>query len=336
MDKSAASAYVHAKAAGMLAKAFVGERAALLFDAKTPSDLWTIVFKTEIPLIPGKLLVRRIEQQAEEKFVADFAGLLDCYDKPDPLAAALLRSFEFSNIKDLTYAVREGLSQIPRFVDIGKYGRIRYDKWPDIAAMTAGTDLSWYNEVPPLAKQGKMDFLLDCQYVRELWNAVLHLSAFDRVSVADYIREELILQYCVWGLRLRVYYGMNPEEAAEYLAFDRHSCVELKEILKPALQILAWPLDDYNIWCRWTYSHLLNPNDGSIWSVDPRWIQQTAAVMMYKKAHFLFRTQPSSAAVLVSWFKIKQYELNCIKAAAEGIQLDADKTRLKHFVETGV
>lgn len=52
MDRSGASAFVYAKASGMLAKSYIGKRTVKLFEARTLADLWTLLFEEEVPLIP--------------------------------------------------------------------------------------------------------------------------------------------------------------------------------------------------------------------------------------------------------------------------------------------
>ena len=62
MDKSGADAFVYAKASGMLAKSFVGPRTQLIFEAKKLSELWSLLFSEEVPLIPEVLLAKEIEK----------------------------------------------------------------------------------------------------------------------------------------------------------------------------------------------------------------------------------------------------------------------------------
>ena len=67
MDKSGAAAYVYAKASGILARSFVGNRTQKLFEAKSLSELWTLVFKTEVPLVPEVMLAKQIEVEAQNR-----------------------------------------------------------------------------------------------------------------------------------------------------------------------------------------------------------------------------------------------------------------------------
>ena len=91
MDHSSAAAYVYAKASGMLSKSFVGPRTEKLFAARSLNDLWTLLFRGEVPLVPEALLAKQIEKKAEQTFISDFITLLNSYDKPDPVLIQLFR-----------------------------------------------------------------------------------------------------------------------------------------------------------------------------------------------------------------------------------------------------
>ena len=45
MDKSGAGSFIYAKASGIIGKSFVGPRAQYLFEQKSLSDLWTLLFQ---------------------------------------------------------------------------------------------------------------------------------------------------------------------------------------------------------------------------------------------------------------------------------------------------
>ena len=64
MDKSGAGAYIFAKANGILGKSFTGKRANLLFGQKSLAELWTLIFRSQPPLVPEVLLSQQIEEKA--------------------------------------------------------------------------------------------------------------------------------------------------------------------------------------------------------------------------------------------------------------------------------
>ena len=89
MDRSAASAYVYAKASGMLAKSFVGSRAEKLFSVKSLRELYGLLFDDEVPAIPEPMLAKVIETKAQKYFVAQYTGLLENYSEPDEVLIRL-------------------------------------------------------------------------------------------------------------------------------------------------------------------------------------------------------------------------------------------------------
>ena len=144
MDRSSADAFVYAKASGMLAKSFVGSRATRLFDAASLQELWTLVFQTEVPVMPEVMLAKKIEQEAERNFLQDYISLLQNYSHPDAILVDILRFYDFDNLKDiaasLSVAKTSGrAAEIPDIADIGCYSMLNYRKWPDIAGITAGS-----------------------------------------------------------------------------------------------------------------------------------------------------------------------------------------------------
>ena len=83
MDRSAASAYVYAKASGMLAKSFVGTRAEKLFSVKSLRELYGLLFDDEVPAVPENMLAKVIEIKAQNRFINQYISLLENYSKPD-------------------------------------------------------------------------------------------------------------------------------------------------------------------------------------------------------------------------------------------------------------
>ena len=77
MDKGAADSYVYAKASGMIAKSFVGERASKLFDVQNLSQLWSLIFKKEAPAVPETMLSRELEKEAQKSFINQYLKELD-------------------------------------------------------------------------------------------------------------------------------------------------------------------------------------------------------------------------------------------------------------------
>ena len=77
MDKSGANAFVFAKANGILGKSFTNNHARQLFGAKSLAELWTLLFKTQPPLVPEVLLSQQIEEKAFSDFISSYIKFID-------------------------------------------------------------------------------------------------------------------------------------------------------------------------------------------------------------------------------------------------------------------
>lgn len=335
MDRSGASAFVYAKASGMLAKSFIGQRTAKLFEARKLSDLWALLFDEDVPLVPEFMLARQIEEKAEKDFISDFSRLLSCYKKPDAVLIKLLSLYDYTNLKLLSASLYKNAKEIPVITDIGVYSELNYSAWPDLQKITMDSSMSWYNDVPEISQQKDWDHKLDVQYVRQLWNAVQKLPRNERRPVEKLIKEDLVLQNIIWALRLRVYYSMDDQEIKSYLAGISDN-PEVSDLLAgPAINILDKAVDSYSDWENWEFKRLLNHHEpDSVWVLDPRWVQQSANIVIAKNALKAFHKYPFTAMVLVTWFKLKQNEVNNIRTAAEALRLNINENEVKEF--TGV
>ena len=101
MDKSGADAFVFAKANGILGKSFTNKKARLLFESKSLGELWTLLFKTQPPLVPEVLLSQEIEEKAFSDFINNYVKFIDAYDTPEPVLIDQLLLFEGENLKEI-------------------------------------------------------------------------------------------------------------------------------------------------------------------------------------------------------------------------------------------
>ncbi len=333
MDKSSATEYVFAKSQGMLAKSFVGPRKINLFSAKTLSDLWRLLFETSAPLVPESMLAKLIEEEAEKVFINDYIKLLSSFDTPDLIAVHLLRYYDFQNIKEINSAILRGHTSIPKIADIGNYSQLNYSQWPKVNLITKNSDIAWLNTVPTVETQKDVDSRLDIQYTKELWRCVQNLSGSEKKSVEKLIKEHIVLQNVLWAIRLKTYYGYTYDNIMQQLVFadDAHPHNDI--LAGPAINVMDRQFDSWDSWSDWKYVELLNPNDeGSVWKIDPTWLQNSINVHLNKMAYKSFTKNYSSAHILVAWYKIKEYELNCIRTCVEGLRLNVDTEQLKQFM----
>ncbi|HKL86131.1 MAG TPA: V-type ATPase subunit [Treponemataceae bacterium] len=333
MDRIGADAFVYSKACGMYSRSYVGKRAKKLFEVKRLHDLWALLFEDEVPLVPESMLALLLERKASQRIASDLVDLLSVYDKPDPVVKALLSLFEYSNLKSIISSLSMGSTQPPFMVSIGKFSLFNHEKWPDIAAMTEGTPVSWYNRIPEIDEQIEWESKLDHEYYRSLWASVFMLTGKDRSSVEGLIAEEIILQNIVWAMRLKVYYNSSPEEIMPLLAFVDSDAKTVERLCQPAISILSLPVDSWDEWASWSFKDLLNPHEEGIpWSLDPRWAQLAADKRLYRLALKGFHLNPFTSGVLVCFFKIKQLEEQMIRIAAEGLRLGATEDEMYEFM----
>lgn len=329
MDSSAASAYVYAKAGGMLAKSFVGKNASRLFSVKSLRDLYSLLFSGETPSAPEMLLSKEIESRCESRFLSQYVDLIKNFTNPADVLLALLNFYEYDNLKEVGAALSLGEISLPYILDVKEYSKLNYKAWPNIKKITADSPVSWYNEIPRVSELQDYDSKLDAQYIRELWRAVQKLSGDERVEVSKLVKADVSVRNILWVLRLKVYYDMQSDEIVSKLAFADDSKKKNDVLAKDALDILEKDVSSYDDWKDWRYSRHLNPHeDGTVWKIDPAWVEKSFKVELDKMAVSAFHKSPMSVLSIVSWFKIKQSELDMIRAVAEGLRLDLDSEKL--------
>ncbi len=331
MGRSGALDYVYAQASGKLAKSFIGKRSKLLFESNSLQDLWLQVFKTNVPLVPETLLAQEIEKEAEKKFLQEYTALISKFTNPPKIFLRLLRTYEYSNIKKINYALAHKHTILPVLTDLGKHAKLHYKAWPSIEGITHGTPLSWLKEPVSGADVKKLETKLDQQCIHELWNSLNDLSSNERFVSEKLLREEIVIQNIIWALRLKTYYSLANDTIINTLACASHTPSRTDVLSGKAVQVLEKPLDSYSEWEKWEYNFLLNPpEETGLWTLDPRWMQKKANAHLTEMAYNLFHNQPSISSI-VCWFKIKQHELDLIRTAAEGLRLNVESKTLKDF-----
>lgn len=333
MDKSAADSYVYAKASGMLAKSYVGDRAREIFSFHSLQELWAFLFKEEVPVVPEFLLAKALENHAFEVFVSKYKKLIENYSKPQDILLALLHGYDYENLKDIGSALAIGDKTIPNLQRVTPFNIIKYDRWPDLKAITADSPLSWYDTVPSVKEQHLVNYKIDCQNVIELMKAIEKTEPSCRDAVKNLISEKLIIDNIVWAIRLRLYYNMDKEEIIPLLAYSDDKKDTGDILVQSAIKTLDWALDDYDSWKKWKYSNLLNSHeDGVVWTVDPRWITNAFKTVYVEKARRLFHQYPFTCCPMVCWFIIKQNELDNIRTASESLRLNIDSVQAMKMV----
>lgn len=333
MDFSGADEFVYAKASGIIGKSFIGSRSSELFEQKSLADLWTLLFHTPAPLVPEVVLAQQIESEAFSRFLKQYEYFINQYPKPHKILTAQLAIYEAENLKEMGAALCSGEKECPPLINLGNFATINPAAWPDIAAVTAKSEYAWYNHVPEIHEQQSMEFKLDMQIIKNLWQAIESSSGEEKEVLLKLYKCEYIIKNIVWALRLKVHFEMTNEEIIPKLIHVTDLPNSADPIAAPAIAVLDLPLDDYAAWTKWTYSELVNPiMDNGTWKIDPSWIESKNKVRVNKLALQVFHQYPMSVCSLIGWYKIKNFELSCIRTAVESIRLNVMSDAAKQAV----
>ena len=116
---------------------------------------------------------QQIEENAFSDFIGKYVKFINMYDKPDPVLVDQLMLFEGENLKELGAALCKGETTMPKLIDLGQFSSLNTQYWPDIEKITRGTLFSWYNKVPGIHEQQQLEFKIDIQVCRHLWESAL-------------------------------------------------------------------------------------------------------------------------------------------------------------------
>lgn len=322
MDKVAANSYIYAKASGIIGKSFIGQNSSKMFSAKNLGELWAVLFNSNVPALPEKLLAQEIEKEAFHRFITQYTDFVKLYDTPEEIMLDQLYIYEAENLKEVYDTLCEGEVTCPELIDLGDFSRLNYSAWPNISEITYGSPFNWCNKVTGVHDKQKIEFKIDIQVVKELWNAIEKTSGENRIALEKLYLNEYVIKNIVWALRLKKYYKWDNDKILENLIYVTDSPSKKDPIAAPAIYILDKELDNYSHWENWKYAQLLNPHiGGEVWSVEPGWIEKSNRVRMNKIALQIFHQYPMIEASLMAWFKVKNFELSCIRTAVESLRL---------------
>lgn len=169
----------------------------------------------------------------------------------------------------------------------------------------------------------------DKQRIMSLWNAISTLKGSDRDNLLELYKMEISFKNILWVLRLKVYYKFTPEEILDNLVYAGERKRKDDILAREAVSIVKKDISSYDDWKTWKYASFLNPHEeGVIWEIDPTWIERSLKNHLAKAYRRFFHKDPMSVTSLVSWFRIKQYELDCIRSVAEGLRLGVESEKV--------
>jgi hypothetical protein len=344
MPDSGERAYAYTKACGIIGKSFVGRRISALAGVRALNELDRLIFPETGKELPGRELLVDLESRIAGRAVRHILEIINSFSRAPKLLIRQLRSYEFSDLKTCLNYLSGGTGSLPPFADIGRYRTVRFEAFPDLAAMLADTEFEFILSKDIKAIQGgnfdvmALETELDLRYYLGLKDALYQLSAEDRHFAERILAEEISLRNCVWALRLRTYYGKNAAEAVKHLMnlrmraggeipgdiHEHRKNAGLKEISlsAEAEESLDLPLDSRAAWRGWRWEKFLNPEKpGGHWNADPRFFQNAAAEYLYQLSLHCFHRMPFAISTSFCYIKLKQFEEDLLTSVAEGLGL---------------
>lgn len=176
---------------------------------------------------------------------------------------------------------------------------------------------------------GRSDSESDRERIMALWNAVSSLKGGDREHLERLYKMEISFKNILWALRLKVYYHFSEDEVLEQLVYSGGKKQRDDVLAREAVAVAGRDISSFDDWKNWKYARFLNPHEeGVIWEIDPCWIERALKNHLANTYRRFFHKDPMSVTSLVAWFRIKQYELDCIRSVAEGLRLGVESEKV--------
>jgi len=344
-------AFAYAKACGIIGKSFVGKRMSALGRLNALNEFGRMVFPDVTYELPGRELLVDLERRLLQRTIRHILAVINSYSNPPELLLRQLRSCEYADLKTCLHHIVVDKPIPSMLCDIGKYGTVRFNAYPDLKAMIAGTEFEFILSKDLKAAGFDINSLeaeLDLQYYTLLMKSLQRLSAEDRLLAQRILAEEISLRNCIWALRLRTYFEKTSQETEKYLMhLEIPQCppAEIPGDIQPrfssqtsaalmgvnvgmisldreAEESLYFPLDNRSNWKGWRWESLLNPEEhGGTWTANPRFFQNAASRYIYRLSLRCFRRMPFSVNAEFCYIKLKQFEEDLLTSVAEGLGL---------------
>jgi len=340
LPDSGERAYVYARACGNIGKSFVGSRIAALGALRSPAELDRLIFPEEHHELLGRELLVDLEKHIEKRAVDQILSIINSYVDPPELFIRQIRLYEYSDLKACIHHIAGGIDTAPSLCDIGRYGTINFEAFPDIAAMLKGTEFEFILSrdlkalQPDSADFTPIETELDALYYLGLTKSLEQLPYDDRAVVQRILADEISLRNCVWALRLRTYFKKSAAETGEHLMNIRMHSDMAGDLTAAAWNSLHMPLDTRAQWQGWKWEKFLNPDkSGESWSLNPRYFQNAASQYLYRLAKNRFHSAPGELSTTFCFIKLKQFEEDLLTSIAEGLGMGMNSADVFELLE---
>jgi vacuolar-type H+-ATPase subunit C/Vma6 len=317
-------AYVYAKSRGIIGKSFVGKRLERLYPVTKLPELDALIFSGQRRELPERELLLDLERRITARAAGQILKITGAFSNPPELLTALIKNYEYADLKMVLSAVAGGAAKIGPHVNIGPLGSVNFAAYPDLNAMLKGTEFAWIAGLEKSEFEGKKGILLqiklDSRYYEGLWAALRKTPRREREHIEKFLEAEISLRNVVWALRLRTYYGFEVKDLDGILVHIKDA--KKHDFAEAALESLAYSPGVRTEWQKWRWFSLLNPETpGQAWKADPRYVQNAAAAYLYRLARRAFKQRIFSVGAVFCFIKLKQIEEDFLTSAAEGLRL---------------
>jgi len=333
------AAYAYAKACGIIGKSYLGKRISILAGLHALSELDRLIFPNVRRELPGRELLLDLERRITERAVHQILTIVGSYPNPPEILVRMLKVYEYSDLKVCLQYIAAGKKDLPNISDIGDFGTVRFEAFPDIKKMVYKTEYDFILSDLKSHQHENMDIVqietkLDAHYYLGVTGCLQNLSAEDRITVQKILGDEISLRNCAWALRLRTYYQKTANETYKYLMDIKLKGDKNQSLASDAASSLELPLDSRQPWRGWKWEKLLNPEEPSvIWAADPRYFQNAASQYLYRLARKYFHRSPMAVSAVFCFIKLKQYEEDLLTSVAEGLALGMESTSVFKLLE---
>ena len=351
------SGYAYAKAAWITGKSYLGKKISALSGIHTLNELDRLVFPDNSSELPGRELLADIEYRITDRALGHIYSIVNSFSQPPKLLVRMMKSFEYSDLKECLAHIKNGDKEKPKTCDIGRFRTVCFDKYPDVFSMLKKSEFEFLLSEELKGIKPGMDFSnpvwasidlnsvetrLDHHFYMNLTESLSQLSGEEREAASRLIADEISLRNCVWALRLRSYYHKTGVEILKYLmdfklpalnmAYDIYQ--RRTSLARDAKVSLYLPLDTRSPWKGWRWERFLNAEDSAAhWTCDPRHFQNAASQYIYHHAYHNFHSFPVSITALYCFIKLKLFEEDLLTSVAEGLSLGMDSSNIFKLLE---
>lgn len=312
--------YIYGKTCGIIGKSFVGKRIAPLANINNLAELDRLIFSEAKRDLPERELLSDLENRVVERNIKQIISIIESFQKPPELLRLLIRSYEYTDLKNALAALANKETNPPAFTNIGGFRTIKFEAYPDINAMLKNTEFAVLFKETDLQDMTALHARLDQHYYARLWEAFSLLPKSDRLGIEKILEEEIKLKNITWVLRLRTYYQIKKDKIETTLI----SIEGKKNLTADALKSLDFALDIRADWTtRWKWAKFVNKENSertasAFWKIDPRYFQNKASQYLYQCAYNSFHAHPFSLNTAFCFIKLKQFEEDLLTSIAEG------------------